>query len=188
MWIIAGLGNPGPEYDETRHNYGFLLIDRLCRAWKTGLSKSTPHAVFEVVRRRQQEVALIKPLTYMNRSGLAVRELLRHLDSEPGQLIVVHDDLDLPMGTVKMREKCGPGSHNGVASVAEQIGTEDFARIRLGIGPRPADWSGVDFVLAPFLDEEVAQVNAVLDRTVTGVETLLARGFAIAMNEMNKQP
>ncbi len=187
MWIIAGLGNPGGEYEGTRHNYGFLLLDRLCRKWGVGLSRTTPHAVYEVIKRRQSEIALIKPLTFMNRSGLAVRELLRALNTEPCELIVAHDDLDLPLGAVRMRARGGPGSHNGVGSVVEQLGTTEFGRVRLGIGPRPEDWAGRDFVLSPFETDELPAVHAVLDRTVAGVETLLARGFPVAMNEVNRR-
>lgn len=187
MWIIAGLGNPGREYEETRHNYGFLLVDRLCKKWGVGLSQTTPHAVYEVVNRLRQKVVLIKPLTYMNRSGRAISELLRHFNATAGDLIVVHDDLDLPLGTVKMRRQGGPGSHNGVASVVDEIGSTDFGRLRLGIGPRPLDWTGVDYVLGPFEDAEVPVVKGVLDRSVEGVETLLARGFEIAMNQINRK-
>jgi PTH1 family peptidyl-tRNA hydrolase len=186
--MIAGLGNPGSEYEDTRHNYGFLVIDRLCRKWRIGLSKTTPHAVYDVVTRHAQEVALIKPVTYMNRSGLAVAELLRHFGESPTNLIVVHDDLDLPMGTVKMRRQGGPGSHNGVASIVDSLGTEGFGRIRLGIGPRPEDWSGVDYVLGAFNGPEIPIVQDVIDHTCKGIETLLARGFAVAMNQVNRKP
>lgn len=186
MWILVGLGNPGGEYDRTRHNYGFRFIDRLCKDWKVGLSRTTPHAVFEVVRRRRQEIALVKPLTYMNRSGVAVRELLRHFGEEPERLVVAHDDLDLELGVVKMRASCGPGSHNGAASVVEELGTQDFGRLRFGVGPRPEDGSGADFVLSPFGEAEEEIVAAVLDRTAKGIETLLSRGFPFAMNEINR--
>jgi len=187
VWIIAGLGNPGREYEETRHNYGFLLVDRLCRKWGVGLSASTPHAVYEVLNRLQRKVALVKPLTFMNRSGPAIAELLRHFDASVEDLIVAHDDLDLPLGSAKMRRQGGPGSHNGVASIVSELDSTGFGRLRLGIGPRPTDWTGVDYVLGTFEDSEVPVVNSVLDRTVAGVETLLARDFETAMNEINRK-
>lgn len=188
MWILAGLGNPGVEYERTRHNYGFRFIDRLSEDWKVGLTQTTPHAVFEVVRRRRQEIALVKPLTYMNRSGVAIRELLRHFGEQPDRLIVAHDELDLELGVVKLRASCGPGSHNGAASVVEELGTQDFGRLRFGVGPRPEDWPGADFVLSPFGDSEEEVVSEVLAHAARGIETLLARGFSIAMNEINRGP
>lgn len=187
MWIIAGLGNPGREYEETRHNYGFLLVDRLCKKWGVGLAQSTPHAVYQEVSRQRQKVVLIKPLTYMNRSGRAITELLRHYNASVEDLIVAHDDLDLPFGTVKMRRQGGAGSHNGVASVVDEVGSNGFGRLRLGIGPRPTDWTGVDYVLGPFEDAEVPVVKAVLERAASSIDTLLARGFSIAMNEINRK-
>lgn len=187
MWIIAGLGNPGREYEETRHNYGFLLIDQLCRKWGVSLSKTTPHAVFEVVSRSQNKVVLVKPLTYMNRSGLALKELLRHFNASIEDLIVAHDDLDLSFGMVKMRRQGGQGSHNGVASIVEQLDSTAFGRIRFGIGPRPQNWSGVDYVLAPFEDDEVPVVKKILDRTAEATEILMARGFLFAMNTLNRK-
>jgi len=187
VWIIAGLGNPGREYEETRHNYGFLLIDQLCRKWGVSLSKTTPHAVFEVVSRSQNKVVLVKPLTYMNRSGLALKELLRHFNASIEDLIVAHDDLDLSFGMVKMRRQGGPGSHNGVASIVEQLDSTAFGRIRFGIGPRPQNWSGVDYVLAPFEDDEVPVVKKILDRTAEATEILMARGFLFAMNTLNRK-
>jgi PTH1 family peptidyl-tRNA hydrolase len=185
--MIAGLGNPGLDYELSRHNYGFMLIDLLCRRWGVGLSRTTPHAVYEVVRRRQNEVVLIKPITYMNRSGLAVRELMRHFSAAPGELLVAHDELDLELGVVKMRSNCGPGSHNGVSSVVEELGTQDFGRLRLGIGPRPPEYTGADFVLGPFGNQELKTVESVLEHTVSGMETLLARGFNHAMNQINRK-
>lgn len=187
MWIIAGLGNPGREYEETRHNYGFLLIDQLCRKWGVSLSRTTPHAVYEVVSRSQSKVALVKPMTYMNRSGLPLKELIRHFNASIEDLIVAHDDLDLPFGTVKMRREGGPGSHNGVASIVEQLDSTAFGRIRFGIGPRPPQLSGVDYVLAPFDDEEVPTVKKVLDRTAKAMDILLARGIQFAANTLNRK-
>ncbi|MBK7493867.1 MAG: aminoacyl-tRNA hydrolase [Candidatus Omnitrophica bacterium] len=181
------MGNPGREYEETRHNYGFLLIDQLCRKWGVSLSKTTPHAVFEVVSRSQNKVVLVKPLTYMNRSGLALKELLRHFNASIEDLIVAHDDLDLSFGMVKMRRQGGPGSHNGVASIVEQLDSTAFGRIRFGIGPRPQNWSGVDYVLAPFEDDEVPVVKKILDRTAEATEILMARGFLFAMNTLNRK-
>lgn len=187
-WILAGLGNPGERYEETRHNYGFLLVDWLCRKWDVKLDRTFPFGVFQEVRRRGETIILLKPMTYMNRSGTAVKQLMRHYQAEPSDLLVAHDDLDLEMGTVKLRKQCGPGSHNGVLSVMEELDTEAFPRIRLGVGPRPEDWTGADFVLAPFEDEEVPTVKAVLDHTVAGIETMLARGFDFGMNQINRPP
>ncbi|MCA9449981.1 MAG: aminoacyl-tRNA hydrolase [Candidatus Omnitrophica bacterium] len=188
MWIIAGLGNPGLEYEETRHNYGFLLIERLCRKWEVNLDSTSPFAVYRELRRRQEVVVLIKPLTYMNRSGIAIKQLLAHYNASPENLIVAHDELDLPLGSVKLRKKCGPGGHNGVLSIMEELDTDDFARVRLGVGPRPEEVEGADFVLAPFEDEEVPAVKGVLQHSVDGLETLLARGFDFGMNQINRPP
>ncbi len=188
MWIIAGLGNPGSQYEETRHNYGFLLIEWLCRKWDLTLEGTSPFGVFQEVRRRRERVVLLKPLTYMNRSGIAVKQLMAHFNAGPENLIVAHDELDLPFGSVKLRKSCGPGSHNGVLSVMEELDTEDFARIRLGVGPRPEGWTGADYVLSPFEDDDIPTAKRVLDHTVDGIETLLARGFEFGMNQINRPP
>lgn len=186
MWIIVGLGNPGDEYRENRHNYGFLLVDWLCRRWKVSLKESLRNGVYTTLSRNGLNVVLAKPMTYMNESGRMVAELLNKFNAIPAELVVAYDDLDLGIGQVKLRKQGGPGSHNGLGSVVDRIGVSEFPRLKLGIGPRTEGISGADFVLSDFKDEEVEVVKQVLDHTVAGLETLVARGIDRGMDQINR--
>lgn len=192
-FLIVGLGNPGPGYVGTRHNFGFILLDCL-------LKKISSANSFEFVKALQAEVAvgelagwpvqLIKPQTFMNRSGFAVRALLEALNvTDLQKLIVIHDDLDLELGRTKLKLGGGSGGHNGLKSLIQEIGSADFLRLRLGIGGelKSASESVVDFVLAPFTESELDLVDAVNDRGIAGMVELLDSGVTAAMNLLNRR-
>ena len=189
-FLVVGLGNPGPEYAATRHNFGFMLLDRLLAAGEPDGSFEIAAGLPVATARLQLDghpVCLAKPLTYMNRSGLAVAGLLAKSPGlMPERLLVVHDDLDLPLGRIKLRAGGGSGGHRGIASVIDQLGRADFFRLRLGIDSELRGDDTVDFVLSPFAETELGRVDAVLERGVKGIGLLLASGSAAAMNEINR--
>ena len=183
--LIAGLGNPGTEYLETRHNVGFMVLDRL--------AQRVPKKNFEAVHGCSSHylkgiyagrpLFLQKPETYMNSSGEAVASLMRREEIGPESLLVIYDDMDLEVGKLRIRRKGSCGGHNRIRSIIEQTGTEGFARIRIGIGHRKGN--GADYVLSPFEDDEKEIVNRVLDAAADAVILILRRGIGQAMNEYN---
>lgn len=183
MTLIIGLGNPGGEYALTRHNAGFMLVDRLSAEYGIGLSIKGK-GLRGMGRIAGEEVALLKPLTYMNRSGQAVSEFLQLHPVGPENIIVAFDDCDLPLGKIRIRGGGGSGGHNGLASVIEALGTKDIPRIRLGIG-RPHDGDVVDFVLSPFHPDEQPALEGMLGRARDAVESIITCGMAQAMNRHN---
>lgn len=179
-----GLGNPGRRYRGTRHNVGFEVVDRLARRWaarfRTEGSAEVAHAQFS-----GQPVALAKPLTYMNLSGEAVAELVRRYGVAPSDVLVVYDDMDLPVGTIRVRARGRPAGHRGMASVVEALGTLEVPRVRVGIG-RP--WSdAVDHVLSRFEPEERAAVEEAVERAADAVEAVLRDGIHRAMDRFNRR-
>jgi PTH1 family peptidyl-tRNA hydrolase len=171
--LIVGLGNPGPRYHATRHNLGFLAIDALGEAHRIPLQHSLPSAVYGEGTVGTQRVVLAKPFTYVNASGQAVRGLCEHFAVIPRDVIVVHDDLDLPLGRVKLKTQGGDAGHYGVRSIIEHLGTGEFTRIRMGIG-RPASKEAVVlFVLSPFTPDELPLVDCAIRETVVKIDSLL---------------
>lgn len=186
MFIILGLGNPGEEYERTRHNLGFRVIDRLGERWgELRLRHSARHSVFVCTTRENHEVVLAKPTTFMNRSGLAAAELLERFEARPDQLLVIYDDAALPPGTIRIRTRGSGGGHNGVVSVIERLGTEEFPRIRLGIGPPRGD--GVEHVLSPFSHQEESRAEDSVATAAEAVSLVLAEGINAAMNRYNRK-
>ena len=180
--ILVGLGNPGPDYADTRHNLGFLLAERLARRWGGSPWRRSMAGLVAVGRVGDAGVLLLKPLTYMNRSGEAVGPVVEQTGLELGRVVVVHDDLDLPFGRLRTRARGGHGGHNGVRSVIEALGTGEFVRLKLGIG-RPADGGDVvDHVLSPFSAEEEAVLSGFLERAAEAAESIILEGPDRAVN------
>ncbi len=180
---VVGLGNPGTEYAATRHNIGFRVVDELARRWRVRLWWPRHHS--KVARRRgASPVWLVKPATYMNRSGEAVAALIAAERLTPAEILVVVDDVDLPLGTLRLRPQGGAGTHNGLRSIVERVG-EGFPRLRLGVrGQEP--WGDLaEYVLAPFAAEEEAQVAAMVARAADCVEAALFSGIARAASRFN---
>jgi PTH1 family peptidyl-tRNA hydrolase len=182
--LVAGLGNPGREYEDTRHNAGWLVLDELARrhggSWRSKFSGSLAE-----VRLGEQRLALLKPETYMNESGRSVSAATRFFKVEPSALLVVHDDVDLEPGRLQARADGGLAGHNGLRSLAQQLGTQDFLRLRIGVGrPGRGDRRPVsDWVLSPFGPEE--DVEALVARAADAVETIAADGLDAAQARFN---
>jgi peptidyl-tRNA hydrolase, PTH1 family len=183
--LIVGLGNPGPKYHGTRHNVGFDVIDCLSRRWNIDLPREKFHAFFGDGILRDQQVALLKPTTYMNRSGDAVLAAGRFYKLEKDDLIVVLDDWALPTGQLRIRPQGSGGSHNGLNNVIQRVGFADFARLRIGIGK--ASGSPTQFVLTRFDPDEVETVKQSVESAASAIELWATQGIDAAMNQYNKK-
>ncbi len=186
MFIIAGLGNPGKKYENTRHNMGFLVIDRLASKNDIKVNKLKHRALVGDGFISGQKVLLVKPQTYMNLSGESLGEVLRYYHAEPQNLIVIYDDFDLAAGTLRIRKKGSAGSHNGMKSVIEQIGSQDFPRVRVGIGKSGGlDWK--DFVLGKVTGGQQQLISEAVEQAADSIMCILEKGIDKAMNEYNKK-
>lgn len=183
--LVVGLGNPGPRYADTRHNAGFMVVDRLAASLGAAWREEPFPGMLARARWAGRDVYLLKPLTFMNLSGRAVVHAARRLHLGPGEIVVVYDDLDLPAGGLRVRRRGSAGGHRGVASVIGELGTEEFGRVRVGIGRPPAGVTPAEYVLQPFAREERGLLDAALDRACQAVLTLLAEGYEVAMRRYN---
>ncbi len=186
MKLIVGLGNPGKKYERTRHNLGFLVLDRLAAKNGVVVAKRKYESLVGEWNSDREKILLVKPQAYMNQSGQAIRSLLRYLPVEARDLVLIHDDLDVPFGRMRIRERGGAGGHRGMLSVLEALGEEAFFRLRLGIGRPPPGVDPTDFVLQSFSQEEVAQLDEVISRAAEAVEYLLREGPRRAMGKFNR--
>lgn len=187
MWLVVGLGNPGDEYADTRHNAGFLLVDRLARAWGVSLRGRLFKAKTGRARRGDEDVLLAQPRTFMNRSGQAVRAMLAGKDVPPGRLVIVYDDLDIPLGEIRVRKEGRPGTHKGMISVVGEIRTDVFPRVRIGLGPSPEGRDAADFVLEPFGRDERPLFEKSLEFAEEAVEMILDGRIDQAMTRFNRR-
>jgi PTH1 family peptidyl-tRNA hydrolase len=184
--LIVGLGAPGLEYSATRHNLGFLCLDRLATKHRLRFTGKRGKSVLARGTINGHDVALAKPQTYMNLSGESVRDLLRIYKMPTTALLVVYDDVDLPTGTVRIRERGGPGTHNGMRSIVDEIGTTEFPRLRIGVGMPTNGQNLADYVLGLPPAEERVVLDEALDRGVEAIETVARRGVGAAMNQFNR--
>lgn len=185
MWLIAGLGNPGPKYRGTRHNLGFEVVDRLALEAGIKITREFKKALTGKGRVGRQEAVLAKPQTFMNLSGVSLAALARHWRLEADRLIVVHDDLDLEPGRLKLTSGGGAGGHKGVASVIEHLGDREFTRVKLGIG-RPRETEVERFVLTRFHPSEKPVIEEAVARAVEAVERVVEEGLLKAQTEFNR--
>ena len=179
---MAGLGNPGPEYAATRHNIGFMVADQLAAQFGSAWEKSTKWAALTAKR---GEVLLAKPMSFINRSGYPLFAIAQFYKIDPREVLVMVDDMALPLGRLRLRASGGSGGHNGLDSVIMQFGTEEIARLRIGIGGAPRAES-VDYVLGRFFEEEKLIVRSAIDRAVEAVKCAIDNGLVSAMNTFNK--
>ena len=187
-YLIVGLGNPGLEYARNRHNVGFHCLDRLARAHDLDIRRRKKRARVAKGTIAGQQVVLAMPQTFMNESGRAVGPLTRFFQVELERLLVIYDDLDLPPGTIRMRPGGGSGGHKGMRSIIQYLGSQEFARLRIGIGRPPGRMDPADYVLQDINGEEVDLFDESLDRAVAAIETWLREGVEEAMSRHNQPP
>ena len=188
MYIIAGLGNPGRQYAHTRHNVGFDAIDVLAEKYNIKVENAKGRALTGSGRIEGQSVLLVKPLTYMNLSGESIRALTDFYKiDETSQLIVIYDDISLPPGQLRIREKGSAGGYNGIKSIISHLGGQEFLRIKVGVGEKPAGWDLADYVLSRFAEDDRKKVEEALERAADAAVCLMTDGVEAAMNEYNRK-
>jgi peptidyl-tRNA hydrolase, PTH1 family len=184
LWLIAGLGNPGTRYQNTRHNIGFLVIDELLRKQKIVFKEKDNYRIAEGSQ-YDEKIILLEPLTFMNNSGLAVRKVMQKSHLTPENLIVVHDDLDLATGNLKIRKKGSSGGHKGVESIIQNIGSPEFIRVKIGIGRDPVIPTE-KYVLSKFSKDEMQLVREAIERAVQSIDSIIRVGPETTMNRFNR--
>ncbi len=188
MRLIVGLGNPGREYAWTRHNLGWQVAAYLAEEWQIPLTKKSPEAVYGQGRAGGETVILAQPTTYMNLSGKAVYWLLYYFKLSPQDLLVIHDDLDVPLWRLKIVERGGAGGHKGILSIIQHLHTEEFLRLKLGIGRPPAQMPTENYVLSHVPAEEAENVAQLIERAAQAVDCLLREGLPAAQNRFHGEP
>ncbi len=186
-WLVVGLGNPGEEYRHTPHNLGFLTVDRLAADVRIRISRPEEESLVGRGEIGGKGAILAKPLSYMNRSGGPVKRLLRRYGMQPGSLLVVYDELDLPWGKLRLRQKGSAAGHNGMQSILDSLGTSAFARLRVGIHPGHPVRNGARYVLRKLGREEIEEVEGIVGRAADAVRLALAEGVEKAMAHCNRR-
>lgn len=187
MYIIVGLGNPGDKYQATRHNIGWDAITRLSDDYNIPLNFKGHKALCGKGFIGGEKVLLAQPLTYMNLSGESVRELMDYYKVTPQEIIVIYDDISLDVGQLRIRKKGSAGGHNGIKSIINHLGCDDFLRIKIGVGDKPKDWDLADYVLSRFLDEEQEIIRRSLKDTSDACKIIITEGIEDAMNQYNRK-
>lgn len=185
MKLIVGLGNPGKNYENTRHNIGFMVIDSLAKDFGLRVEKIQGHSLTDSFNYKGEKIILAKPQTYMNKSGQAVRALMDFYKIDPEDLIVVYDDIDLDFGHIRIKGKGSSGSHNGMKSIIQHLGDEGFPRVRISVGDRPSYMDLADFVLSKFSKKEKATVERLVEAGKEAALVLASQGPNAAMNKFN---
>lgn len=187
MKIIVGLGNPGPLYERSRHNVGFQVVDRFAAVHHILISTKRFKSLLGKGQIDSREIVLIKPMTFMNRSGEAVQKALHFYEADCEDLIVIHDDLDLPLGKLRFKSRGGDGGHLGVRSIIESVGGNQFARLKIGIGRPPEGVDPPTYVLSSFFPDEEPLLRKVVDQATEALKVMLIEGMQTAMNRFQKK-
>lgn len=186
-WLVAGLGNPGPQYERTPHNLGFLVVDRLAERNSIRVSRPEDRALAGAGRIANANVILAKPQTFMNLSGASVKPLAERYSVDVSRIIVISDELNLPWTGVRIRQRGSAGGHNGLDSVIRSLGTPEFPRVRLGIHPGHPIKDGAEYVLSPFKRAQTEDLDELLDHASAAVESIVAEGVEKAMTRFNRR-
>jgi len=184
MKLIVGLGNPGKKYEGTRHNTGFMVMDALADHYNQDISNKKFNGLYTKFKYNGEDIILLKPQTYMNNSGESVGQFLRYFKLKPTDLLVIYDDMDMPTGKLRLREKGSAGGHNGIKSIIAHVGTNEFRRIRVGISKLPR-YDVIDYVLGHFTSEEKPLIEEGINNAVKAIDTYLKEDFNKAMNLYN---
>lgn len=187
MYIIAGLGNPGEKYMATRHNIGFDVITRIAEDYRIPLDFKKHRAICGKGSLEGEKVILAMPQTFMNLSGESIRELVEYYKTPKDQLIVIYDDISLEPGQLRIRKKGSAGGHNGIKNIIAHLGTEEFLRVRVGVGEKPRGWDLADYVLSRFSAEEEPVIREALLEASKAVGVILTKGIEDAMNHFNRR-
>ncbi|MDQ0216195.1 PTH1 family peptidyl-tRNA hydrolase [Oikeobacillus pervagus] len=186
MKLLVGLGNPGPRFDGTRHNIGFEVIDELASRFGVTLNQAKHKGIYSSIQKGTEKLILLKPLTYMNLSGESIGEVMRYYKIETKDLLIIYDDLDLPVGKIRLRQKGSAGGHNGIKSTIAHVGTQNFNRIRIGVDRPKGDIPVPDYVLGKFSKEERVMMNEMVQKSADACEAWIEQPFIEVMNEFNK--
>lgn len=185
MYLIVGLGNPDAEYDNTRHNMGFNAINGISKKYNIKLKKNKFQGLFEIGEIEGQKVILVKPQTYMNLSGNCVKEIVDFYKIEKENIIIIYDDMDIEPGKIKIRKKGSSGGHNGIKSIIQMLGTDQFSRIRIGIGKPKHKGDEINYVIGPIPNEEKKLLMQGVEKAEKALIEILKNGIDIAMNKFN---
>lgn len=187
MYLIAGLGNPDAKYAATRHNVGFEAAVRLREQYIPGIEKKKFQSMMIQGTIAGEPCMILRPQTYMNNSGIAIREAANFYKIPPENIIVIYDDIALPLGTLRLRKGGSAGGHNGIKSIIAHLGTQDFPRVRIGVGGKPEGWDLADYVLGAFSKEETPVIREAIDLAAEAAAAILKKGMDKAMNEYNQK-
>ena len=185
MYLIIGLGNPEEEYSKTRHNMGFNAINKIARKYNIDVNKNKFQGLYETTIIEGQKTILIKPQTYMNLSGKCVQEFVNFYKIEKENIIVIYDDMDVEPGQIKIRKQGGPGGHNGMKSIIQMLGTEQFARVRIGIGRPKHNGDEINYVIGAIPEEEIPKLDDGTEKAKDAVIEIIKNGIDSAMNKFN---
>lgn len=185
MYLIAGLGNPGQQYEHTRHNVGFDAALCLHEAYDFPVERGKLNAQISKGVIGDEDVVLVRPMTYMNLSGTAIRAVMDFYKIEPDHVIVMYDDIDIPFGTLRIRERGSAGSHNGMKNIVQHLGTDNFPRVRIGVGAKPDGWDLADYVLSHFSAEEKPVIEDTEKKAAKAAAAIVEKGLSRAMNLYN---
>lgn len=185
MKLIIGLGNPGKEYMNTRHNVGFNAVDALADKYNISINKSKFKALHGEGKLGNEKIVLVKPQTYMNLSGECVKSFATWYKVDPKDILVIYDDISLPPGKLRIRIKGSAGGHNGIKSIIQHLGTNEFERIKVGIGEKPQGWNLADYVLSRFTHAEMKIIDETMDDITSATDLIIEKGIQQAMNKYN---